>query len=154
MISARKIYHRFFNDKKMAPKINQSIIDLTVVVGLVLGAVLGGEGEGELLAAGLSQDNLLLVDSVGGVLELGNVEALLLNLVLALDLGDLNGLGDADLVGGGVGQGAGLLLGLSDQGHSVGLGLVLLSAVLVLAMTVAGRTVSGWAAGCYLKVNI
>ena len=138
----------------MVPKINQSIIDLTVVVGLVLGAVLGGEGEGELLAAGLSQDNLLLVDSVGGVLELGNVEALLLNLVLALDLGDLNGLGDADLVGGGVGQGAGLLLGLSDQGHSVGLGLVLLSAVLVLAMTVAGGTVSGWAAGCYLKVNI
>ena len=135
----------------MAPKINQSIIDLTVVVGLVLGAVLGGEGEGELLAAGLSQDNLLLVDSVGGVLELGHVEALLLNLVLALDLGDLNGLGDADLVGGGVGQGAGLLLGLSDQGHSVGLGLVLLSAVLVLAMTVAGGTVSGWAAGCYLK---
>ena len=138
----------------MVPKINQSIIDLTVVVGLVLGAVLGGEGEGELLAAWLSQDDLLLVNSVGGVLELGHVEALLLNLVLALDLGDLNGLGDADLVGGGVGQGAGLLLGLSDQGHSVGLGLVLLSAVLVLAMTVAGGTVSGWAAGCYLKVNI
>ena len=113
-----------------------------------------GEGESELFTAWLSNDDLLLVHGVGGVLELGHVEALLLNLVLALDLGDLNGLGDADLVGGGVGQGAGLLLGLSDQGHSVGLGLVLFSAVLVLAMTVAGGTVSGWAAGCYLKVNI
>ena len=133
----------------MALKFNQSI-DLTMV-GLVLGAVLGGEGEGELLTAGLSQNDLLLVDSVGGILELGHVEALLFNLVLALNLGDLNGLGDADLVGGGVGQGAGLLLGLSDQGHSVGLGLVLLSAVLVLAGAVTGGSVAGWAAGGYLN---
>ena len=90
--------------------------DLTVV-GLVLGASLCGQGQGQLLTAGLSDHNLLLVDGVGGVLELGHVEALLLDLVLALDLGDLDGLGDAHLAGGGVGQLTGLLLGLCHQRH-------------------------------------
>lgn len=117
------------------------------MVWLVLGAVLGGQGKSELLTAGLTNNNLLLVHSVGGILELGDVEALVLHLVLALDLGDLDGLGDAHLVGGGVGKLAGLLLGLSDQGHSVGLGLVLLAAILVLAMAVAGGAISRWAAG-------
>ena len=126
---------------------------LTVVGlgGVGLGAGLGGEGEGELLAGRLADDGLNLVDGVGGVLELGNVEALVLNLVLTLDLGDLDGLGDADLLGGGVGQLAGLLLGLSDQGDPVGLGLVLLTAVLVLTAAVGlVVAVASGSAGCHL----
>merc|ERR1719225_691910 len=57
----------------------------------------------------------------------------LLNLVLALDLSDLDGLGDTHLLGGGVGEGAGELQGDGDQGDLVGLGLVFLLAHLVLS---------------------
>ena len=101
-----------------------------------LGACLGGEGEGELFAGWFSNDGLNLVDGVGGVLELGNIEALVLNLILTLDLSDCNGLGDTHLLWGGVGQLARLQLGLGDQGNSVGLGLVLLAAVLVLTTSI------------------
>ena len=73
---------------------------------VLLPAGLGVEGEGDLLAAGLADDDLLLVNSVGGIDELGNVEALVLNLVLALDLGDGDVLGDAHLLGGRVGKAA------------------------------------------------
>merc|ERR1719220_1554774 len=95
------------------------------LVGL-LPASLGVEGEGDLLTAGLSDDDLLLVNGVGGVDELGNVEALVLNLVLALDLSDGDVLGHAHLLGGRVGKAA--LHGErgSDKGNLVGLGLVLL----------------------------
>ena len=101
---------------------------------VLLPAGLGVKGEGDLLAAGLSDDDLLLVNGVGGVDELGNVEALVLNLVLALDLGDGDVLGDTDLLGGGVGKAA--LDGErgSDKGDLVGLGLVLLSTILVLTV--------------------
>ena len=101
---------------------------------VLLPASLGVKGEGDLLAAGLSDDDLLLVNGVGGVDELGNVEALVLNLVLALDLGDGDILGDTDLLGGGVGKAA--LDGErgSDKGDLVGLGLVLLVAHLVLTV--------------------
>ena len=121
-----------------------------VGLGVVLGAGLGGEGEGQLLAGRFSNDDLLLVNSVGGILELGNVEALPLNLILALDLGDLNGLGDADLGGGGVGELAGLQLGLSDEGNPVGLGLVFLPAVLVFSSSVSRGSISRGGAGCHL----
>ena len=120
------------------------------MVGLVLGAGLGGQGQSQLLAAGLSNNDLLLLDGNAGVLEFSNVEALLLDLVLALDLGDGDGLGDANSAGGGVGQLAGLLLGHSDQRHLVGLGLVLFSAVLVLAMAVAGGSVAAGGTGGHL----
>merc|ERR1739838_1279439 len=73
---------------------------------VLLPASLGVEGEGDLLAAGLSDDDLLLVDGVGGINELGNVEALVLNLVLADDLSDGDVLGDTDLLGGSVGKAA------------------------------------------------
>lgn len=101
---------------------------------VLLPASLGVEGEGDLLAAGLSDDDLLLVNGVGGIDELGNVEALVLNLVLALDLGDGDVLGDTDLLGGRVGKAA--LDGErgSDKGDLVGLGLVLLVAHLVLTV--------------------
>ena len=64
---------------------------------VLLPASLGVEGEGDLLAAWLSDDDLLLVNGVGGIDELGNVEALVLNLVLALGDGDI--LGDHVVVG-------------------------------------------------------
>jgi len=110
---------------------------------VLLPASLGVKGEGDLLAAGLSNDDLLLVDGVGGIDELGNVEALVLNLVLALDLGDGDVLGDTDLLGGRVGKAALDGEGGSDKGDLVGLGLVLLVAHLVL--TVVG--VSGVSVG-------
>ena len=100
------------------------------VVGLAAG--LGGEGEGDLVTAGLSNDGLDLLDGVGAVSELGHIEASLLNLVLALDLGDGDGLGDAHLLGGGVGEGAGELQGGGDKGDLVSLGLVFLLAHLAL----------------------
>jgi len=115
------------------------------VVGLVLLASLCGEGESQLFTAWFSKNNLLLFNSVGRVLELGDIEALVLNLVLALDLGDLNGLGDTNFVGGGVGEVAGLLLGFSYQGHLVCLCLVFLSAVFMLSMAVSRGTVTRWA---------
>ena len=103
---------------------------------------LGGEGEGDLLTAGLSDDDLLLLNSVGGIGELGNIEALVLNLVLALDLSDLNGLGDTDLLGGRVGQLTGDLQGSSDKGDLVGLGLVFLTADLVFSLSISISLIS------------
>ena len=115
-----------------------------------LAAGLGVEGEGQLLTAWLSNDDLLLVDGVGGINKLGDVEALVLNLVLAHNNGDLKGLGDTHPLGVGVSQLAGLLLGLSDKGDPVGLGLVLLTAVLVLSLPVAGGSVPAGVAGGHL----
>ena len=99
---------------------------------VLLPAGLSVEGEGDLLAAGLPDDDLLLVNGVGGIDELGNVEALVLNLVLALDLSDGDVLGDADLLGGRVGKAALDSKGSSDKGNLVGLGLVLLPTILML----------------------
>jgi len=110
---------------------------------VLLPAGLGVEGEGDLLAAGLSDDDLLLVNGVGGIDELGNVEALVLNLVLALDLSDGDVLGDADLLGGRVGKAALDSEGSSDKGNLVGLGLVLLMADLVLTMVGVGSVAVG-----------
>merc|ERR1712203_934265 len=98
---------------------------------VLLPAGLSVKGEGDLLAAGLPDDDLLLVNGVGGIDELGNVEALVLNLVLALDLSDGDVLGDTDLLGGRVGKAALYSEGSSDKGNLVGLGLVLLMADLV-----------------------
>merc|ERR1712203_218769 len=110
---------------------------------VLLPAGLSVKGEGDLLAAGLPDDDLLLVNGVGGIDELGNVEALVFNLVLAFDLGDGDVLGDTDLLGGGVGKAALDSEGGSDEGDLVGLGLVLLVAHLVF--TVVG--VSGVSVG-------
>ena len=110
------------------------------VVGLA--ARLGGEAQGDLLTAGLSDDGLDLLHGVGGISKLGNVEANVLGLVLADDLCDLNGLGDTDLLGGGVGEGAGDLQGVGDQRDLVGLGLVLLTADLVFSLSISMMTVS------------
>ena len=53
---------------------------------VLLPAGLSVKGEGYLLAAGLPDDDLLLVHGVGGIGELSNIEAFVFNLVLALDL--------------------------------------------------------------------
>jgi len=101
---------------------------------VLLPAGLSVEGEGDLLAAGLPDDDLLLVNGVGGIDKLGNVKALVLNLVLALDLSDGDVLGDTDLLGGRVGKAALDSKGGSDKGDLVGLGLVLLVAHLMLTV--------------------
>ena len=113
-----------------------------VTVGLGDWAGLGGEGEGDLVAVGLSEDDLNLIDGVDAVLKLGNVEALLLLDVAADDLGDHDGLGHAvpdwlrggDLNADNKGDG--------DEGDGVLLGLVLLSAELVLARVAVGVAVA------------
>ena len=110
------------------------------VVGLAAG--LGGEAQGDLLTAGLSDDGLHLVHGVGGINELGDVEAHVLDLVLALDLCDLNGLGDTDFLGSWVRKRAGDLQGGGDQRNLVSLGLVLLTADLVFSLAVALMTVA------------
>ena len=81
--------------------------DLTMVWsgGVVgLGASLGGEGEGDLITLWLSNDGFDLVNNILSINKLGNVETSVLNLVLALDFSDLNGLGDTDLLWGWVGE--------------------------------------------------
>merc|ERR1712021_133507 len=124
-----------------------SVVDNRDSVGnmgnMLLLASLGVQGEGDLLTAGLSNDDLLLVHGVGGINKLGNVEALVLNLILTDDLGDGDVLGDTDLLGGGVGQLALNGEGGSDEGDLVGLGLVLLMADLVLAMVGVGSVSVG-----------
>jgi hypothetical protein len=96
-----------------------------VAVTLSNGAHLGGEGQGNLVAVGLSEDDLDLLNGVGSIFKLGDVEALALLDVTANDLGDLDGLGDAvlDRLRGsdidGEDEGA------VDEWHGVLLGLVL-----------------------------
>ena len=106
-----------------------------------LGAGLGGEGEGQLLAAWLSNDGLNLVNNIFSINKLGNVETSVLNLVFALDFSDLNGLGDTDLLGGRVGEGARDLKRIGDQWNLVSLGLVFLMTHLVFS-SITGVSVS------------
>jgi len=105
---------------------------------VLLFAGLGVEGEGDLLTAWLSNDDLLLVNSVGGIDELGNIEALVVNLVRTDNLSDGDVLDDTDLLGSRVGQTAGDLQRCSDKRNLVGLGLVFLMTHLVFTMVVRG----------------
>merc|ERR1712168_427449 len=99
------------------------------------------EGKGDIFTAWFTNDDLLLVNSVGSISKLGNIETLVLNLVLALNLGDLDSLGDTDLLWGRVGERASNLQGDSDEGDLVSLSLVFLTAYLVFSMTISWRTV-------------
>merc|ERR1712168_1747333 len=101
------------------------------------GAGLGWKGEGDPLTAGLSNYNLLLFNSVGGISKLGNIEALVLNLVFTLHLCDFNSFGDTHFLGSRVGQLAGNLKRSSDKGDLVSLGLVLLTADLMLSLSIS-----------------
>ena len=110
--------------------------DLTMVWsgGVVgLGAGLGGESEGQLLAAWLSNDGFDLGNNILSINKLGNIETSVLNLVLALDFSDLDGLGDTDLLRGWVGEGARDLKRIGDQWNLVSLGLVFLMTHLVFS---------------------
>merc|ERR1711970_353898 len=107
-----------------------------------LAACLCREGEGDLFTAWFTNDDLLLVNSVGSISKLGNIEALVLNLVLALNLGDLDSLGDTDLLRGRVGEHAGLLKGGSDKGDLVSLSLVFLTAYLVFSLSISLVSIS------------
>ena len=64
------------------------------------GADLGVKTELNITADGIANLNILLVNNVLSIDKLGNVETSVLNLVLALDFSDLDGLGDTDLLGG------------------------------------------------------
>merc|ERR1719333_5438 len=107
-----------------------------------LAASLCGKSEGDLFTAWFTNDDLLLVNSVGSISKLGNIEALVLNLVLTLNLGDLNSLGDTDLLGGRVGKHAGHLRGGSDKGDLVSLSLVFLTAYLVFSLSISLVSIS------------
>jgi len=124
------------------------------MVTSVLSTGLGWEGKGNLFTAWFTNDDLLLVNSVGSISKLGNIEALVLNLVLALNFGDLDSLGDTDLLGGRVGEGAGNFQGGSDEGDLVSLSLVFLTAYLVFSsmtmMTISWRSVPGSSASSHL----
>merc|ERR1719445_2274215 len=109
---------------------------------MCLAARLCRKSEGDLFTAWFTNDDLLLVNSVGSISKLGNIEALVLNLVLTLNLGDLNSLGDTDLLGGRVGKGAALLQWDSGEGDLVSLSLVFLTTYLVFSMTISRRSIS------------
>jgi len=105
-------------------------------------AGLGVQGQGDLLTAWLSDDDLLLFHSVGGINELGHVETLVFNLVLTLDLSDGDVLGDTDLLGSGVSKAARHLQRGGDQWYLVSLGLILLMALLELSLSVSRSVVT------------
>jgi len=124
----------------LPPRLNLGLV-------VVLGAGFGGEGQGDIVALGLAEDDLGLVDGVDVIHELGNVEALLFLDVLADDLGDGDVVGHAVLDGL---RSSELNLNVKwdgDEWHLVGLGLVFLATVLVLAGAIVGLAVTGWSAG-------
>ena len=104
------------------------------------------------MTGGVTNLCLDLVHGVGGVNKLGHVEADVLDLVLALDLCDLNGLGHTDFLGSWVRKRAGDLQGGGDQRDLVSLGLVLLTADLVfpLAVSVVTIAIAGSSTGSHL----
>ena len=114
---------------------------------MTFGASLGGEGEGDGITVGLAENGFDLIDSVGTVFELGNVEASFFHDVVADNFGEDDVLGDAALDGFGDSDGHGHLSGDCDQGDAVSLGLVFSSAVLVftgtIMITVSGRRAGG-----------
>jgi len=112
------------------------------MVPVVLCACLGWKSEGYIFTAGFSDDDLLLVNSVGSINKLGNIEALVLNKVLTLDFGDLNSLGDTDLLRSRVSKGAGELERDSNKRNLVCLSLIFLAAHLMFSMTISRRAIS------------
>jgi len=120
------------------------------MVPIVLGACLGGKGESDIFTAWFSNDHLLLLNSVGSINKLGNIEALVFNLILTLNLSDLNCLGDTDLLGSRVGKGAGNLQRNGNKRNFVCLSLVFLTAHLVFSMSISRRSVSSSSASRHL----
>jgi len=114
---------------------------------VLLGASLGGQSQGDIIAVGLAKDNFSLVNDIHIILKLGNVEALLLLDVLADNLGDGDVLGHAvlDWL-----WGSNINLDVqwdSDKGDLERLGLVFLMTVLVLTSSVVVTITRGLAGG-------
>jgi len=117
----------------------------SLVVGFFAG--LGWQSKGDRVAVRFTQDDFLLVNNIGSINKLGNIEANIVNLVFAGNGGDSDVLGDTGLDGFGVGQLNGNLEGFGDKGNFVSLGLVFLTAVLVFTGTVVIAITGGFAAG-------
>jgi len=107
-----------------------------------LAARLCWEVESDLLTTGLSNNYLLLVNSIGSITKLGNIKALVLNLVLTLNLCDFNSLGDTHFLRCWIGKHARHLKGGSDKGNLVCLCLILFAAHLMFSATIALVTVT------------
>merc|ERR1719419_601349 len=107
-----------------------------------LAARLGWEGKGDLFTAGFSNDNLLLVNSVGSINKLSNIKALGLNLVLTLNLSDFNSLGHTHFLRCWIGKHASDFKGGSDKGNLVCLCLIFFTTHLVFSTTIALVTVT------------
>lgn len=99
-------------------------------------ASLSGQSQGDGVAVGFAQDHLLLVNSVGTIFELGNVEAFLFFDILAFNFGDDDILGHTGLDWFRSGHIDGNFKGFVDQGNSVSLSLVFFTAVLVFTSTI------------------
>jgi len=113
--------------------------------GMCLGTGLGGQSKGNLLTAGLSNDNLLLVYGVGGICKFGNIETLGFNLVFTLDFSDFNRLGHTYFLRSWVGKGTGDLKRHGDKGDLIGLGLIFLPADLMFSTAISIASMSvGW----------
>ena len=106
------------------------------------GADLGVKTELNITADGIANLNILLVNNILSINKLGNVEANIVNFVLALDLGDLDGLGDTDLLGGWVGEGARDLKRRCYQWNLVSLGLVFLMASLGISKAISMMSIA------------
>jgi hypothetical protein len=108
-------------------------------------ACLGGEGKGDSVTFGVSQDNFGLDNGVGGVNQFGNIETSLRYNIFADNLIDFNFLGDTGLDGFSIGQVNSDVKRGINGGDFVSLGLVFLTAVLVFSSIVA--TITRCAAG-------
>ena len=106
------------------------------------GADLGVQTELNITADGIANLYILLVNNILSINKLGNVEANIVNFVLALDLGDLDGLGDTDLLGGWVGEGARDLKRRCYQWNLVSLGLVFLMTSLRISIAISRMSVA------------
>jgi hypothetical protein len=117
----------------------------SLVVGFFAG--LGGQGEGDRVAVRFTQDDFLLINNVGSINKLSNIEANIVDFVSAGNCGDNDVLDDTGLDGFGVGQLKSNIEGFGDKGNFVSLGLVFLTAVLVFTSTVVIAITGGFAAG-------
>merc|ERR1712156_746795 len=120
--------------------VNWSMVNYRSMMSFAAG--LCGECKSDLFTAWLSNDHLLLVNGVGSISKLGNIKALVLNLVLALNLSDFDSLGDTHFLRCWIGKHAGDLKGGSYKGNLVCLCLILFTTHLVFSATIALVTIT------------
>jgi len=103
---------------------------------VALGTGLGWEGKSDIIAVWFTQNSLNLVNGVGGILKLGNIETFLFLDVLADNLGDGDILGHTGLNWIWRGHGNLNIQRLSDKWDLEGLCLVFLMAELVFTSSI------------------